>query len=337
MRITKFRVLNGEIDIKRLFILTALILTVVAAYYFISKYSMKSTGSEELVAISKADREDLDVSKREYSSWAYRALLDDFTFRKDINYQLKIAILDSGIDGNHPDLAGRIKKEYNAIDNNNSVKDEFGHGTAVAGIIAANHNDKGIKGINPLAAIYSVKVSNGKGVSEVASLVRGIEWCIKEKVHIMNISLGLSRNSEELKRAINKAIKAGIVVVAAAGNNYMTWTDYPAQYPKVISVNAVKHDYAVDETYAGYGKIDVAAPGEAILTTVPGGGYKVFSGTSIATAYITGMVSLIMSENEAELRSMEGESRVDETLSLLTRKAIPLGEEKSYGMGFVKY
>ena len=329
--------LNGEIVIKRLLVLIVLTFLLVSSYYFISKYNTKSAGLRELVEITEVDKKDMELTKQEYASWAYRAMLDDFRFKNNINYNLKIAILDSGIDGNHPDLAGRIRKEYNAIGNNDSVEDEFGHGTAVAGIIAASHNGVGIKGVNSLADIYSVKVSNEKGVSEVSSLVRGIEWCIKEKVHIMNISLGLSHDSEELERAINKAINSGIVVVAAAGNNYMTWTDYPAQYPKVISVNAVTHDYAVDETYAGYGKIDVAAPGESILTTVPGGGYKVFSGTSIATAYITGIVSLIMSENESELRSINGESKVDETLSLLKLKAIPLGDKKSYGTGFIKY
>ncbi|GLY11656.1 S8 family serine peptidase [Pseudobacillus badius] len=334
---TKFNGLNGEIDIKRAIILAAFTLTLAAAYYFISKDRTESAGSKELVVISETDAEDIDVSKREYSSWAYRALMDGFTFKKDIDYSLKIAILDSGIDGEHPDLAGRVKKEYNALDDGAGVRDEFGHGTAVAGVIAASHNDTGIKGMNPLADIYSVKVSNDKGVSEVASLVKGIEWCMKEKVDLMNISLGLSRNSEELERAVNQAIDAGIVIVAAAGNNYMTGTDYPAQYPKVLSVNAVTHDYAADEAYAGYGKIDAAAPGESILTTVPGGGYKVFSGTSMAAAYTTGMVSLIMSENKSSLRLMNGESRVDETFSLLKRKAIPLGDEKSYGMGFIKY
>ncbi|MFP3471259.1 S8 family serine peptidase, partial [Micrococcus sp. SIMBA_144] len=98
-----------------------------------------------------------------------------------------------------------------------AVVDHFGHGTAVAGVIAANPNDKGIVGLSPSVEIFSVKVLSDQGKGNVKALSRGIEWSIKQKVDIINISLGMPKDKAELKASINEALEAGIIVVASAG------------------------------------------------------------------------------------------------------------------------
>lgn len=327
-----------RIEIKKLvFILVVLFISAIIAVSFYSKEVMKNEPGKELIKNLEGDKLEQDLSRQEHVSWANKALLNDFKKKEKVDYKIKIAVLDSGIDEMHPDLIGQIKKKYNAIDQKDQIKDEFGHGTAVAGIIAAKHNGIGIKGINPDAEIYAVKVSDDKGVSEIDSLVKGIEWCIQEKVHLINISLGLSSHSDKLERVINEAINSGIVIVASAGNNYMTWTDYPAKYQNVISVNAVTNEYIVDETYAGYGKIDFVAPGKDIVSTVPGNRYKIVAGTSIATAFVTGITSLMMAENMHELKELDGKAKVEKVISLLKEKAISIGDSSSYGFGFIKY
>ncbi|PFA55335.1 S8 family serine peptidase, partial [Bacillus cereus] len=98
-----------------------------------------------------------------------------------------------------PDLVGKIKGEYNAINVDEPIVDNLGHGTAIAGIIAAKDNDKGVVGISPESDIFSVKVLSDSGEGDIGSLIRGIEWCINNEMDIFNISFGLGANNLELR------------------------------------------------------------------------------------------------------------------------------------------
>ncbi|MGQ5175976.1 S8 family serine peptidase [Bacillus halotolerans] len=188
--------------------------------------------------LRKKGQETKDYKTQQVESWGLRLIGKNEKIEKKSN--ISIAILDSGIDSNHEDLKGVVKKEYNALEPSEGViEDKFGHGTAVAGIIASNDNKIGTLGISPYADIYSVKVLDDKGRGSVESIVKGIEWSIDNNVDIVNISVGLKKSDQKLKRVIDEANEKGVIVVAAAGNNYGLNADYPARYQNVISVGAI--------------------------------------------------------------------------------------------------
>ncbi len=210
---------------------------------------------------------------------------------------VKVAIIDSGIDKNHIELLDKVVLEFNAIKPNETIVDELGHGTAIAGIIAAIDNDIGIVGISPNVELYSVKVLDEYGYGDMKDFIDGIEWCIKNEVDIINISFGISKNIPELEEAVNKAINEGIIIVASAGNTYGGSIEYPAAYEKVISVSAID-EYGNIADFSANKNFDILAPGVDILTTGINGSYITEDGTSLATAHITGLISIFLQSPE---------------------------------------
>ncbi|AST07124.1 hypothetical protein AF2641_09725 [Anoxybacillus flavithermus] len=168
-------------------------------------------------------------TKKQIIPWGANSIgINKLQVKQEPVSKVKVAILDSGINREHEDLKGKVVKEFNAINPGQPLYDTYGHGTAIAGIIAASDNEVSIRGVSPNVEIYSVKVMDDKGRGNVRDVVRGIKWCIDNKVQVMNISFGMSLGNPELRKAIETAIKSGIIVVAAAGNNYGGKTDYPA-------------------------------------------------------------------------------------------------------------
>ncbi|MFS1519564.1 S8 family peptidase [Bacillus sp. SCS-151] len=225
--------------------------------------------------------------------WGIEKVISPFIPSDNFGSGVKIAILDSGIDKNHEDLKSSVAGEFNAISPNTPVIDDLGHGTNVAGIISAQNNDVGIIGIAPGAELYSIKVLDEFGYGELSHIQEAIEWCIDNKIQIINMSFGIEEDKVELRNAINKAINANIVVVAAAGNSSNGSVEYPAAYDEVISVTAVDKENNI-ASFSPNGKIDFAAPGVDILTTTTNNSYRSYNGTSLATAHISGIVSLIL-------------------------------------------
>lgn len=218
---------------------------------------------------------------------------------------VKIAILDSGIDKTHETLKNQVKKSYNAISNQHNTRDSFGHGTAIAGIIAAKRNDENVTGVFPASHLYDVKVLDKNGSGKIEDVVKGIRWSIEQKVDIINLSFGFQKDSKDLKQAIDDALSNGIIIVAAAGNTFGLYTDYPAKYPGVISVSAV-NEKLNHYSLAAAGKIDIVAPGVEIPIIGMIRGEKQVSGTSFAAAYATGVIAYALangSNNSDVIRS----------------------------------
>ena len=209
---------------------------------------------------------------------------------------IKIAIVDSGINKSHPDLNLYSGNSINFVDENMSIKDDFNHGTAVAGIISAQNNDFGIVGVANKSEIFDLKVLNNEGKGEVKDLINALEWCIENQIDIINISFGFQSSNEELHKVIKKAYERNIVIVASAGNTYGLGVDYPARYNEVISVNSINENNQLLNSSA-YGKIDFVAPGLNILSTDNQGDYSYFTGTSFSSAYVTGIIANLMSRN----------------------------------------
>ncbi|KRU17522.1 hypothetical protein AS142_00800 [Bacillus pumilus] len=210
---------------------------------------------------------------------------------------VRIAIIDSGIDGTHPDLVGKVKKGLNTIGTGGEQEDSLGHGTAVAGIITANDNEIGLVGITQNVELYPVKILDSKGKGSIKNFVKAVQWCIDNKIDVINASFGLMKDDPSVKKIIDKAIQRNIIIVAAVGNKYGRKMDYPAAYENVFSVTAVDKHKKVAE-FSSKGNYNFAAPGVDIPVLRPHNNYAIESGTSLASAHITGVVSLILQYRE---------------------------------------
>lgn len=161
--------------------------------------------------------------------WIDAELAKAITTGKDV----KVAVLDTGIDVNHPDFKTNIKGGYNAINPRKSYTDDNGHGTHVAGIIAAMDNDIGVAGVGPDIYLYSVKVLNRNGSGYVSDVIEGIEWSVNNGMQVINMSLGTSSDIQSFDDAVKTAYENGFVIVAAAGNEGSV-VSYPALMMKLL-------------------------------------------------------------------------------------------------------
>jgi len=209
-----------------------------------------------------------------------------------------VAVLDTGVDSSHPDLAVNIIGGWNFVENNDNITDVDGHGTMVSGIIAAAANNGiGIVGVAPNVSIMPLKVlsESGENWAEINSAIR---YAADNGARVISMSFGgnYSRLSRATEAAIDYAYGRGCVLVAGAGNDNSSELFYPAAYDHVIAVSAIDQmdKRASFSNYGGY--IDFCAPGVDILTTIKGGEYTNGSGTSFSTPFVTGVVALMLSE-----------------------------------------
>jgi subtilisin family serine protease len=234
---------------------------------------------------------------------------------------VNVAILDTGVDCGHPDLP-LVIDGFNALPGGVSYCDDHGHGTHIAGIIAARQNNIGIIGVAPQASLVAVKVLDANGTGYLSNLINGLQWIynnqIQKQIRLVNMSLGFSVDSPPLRTAIEKLFyDHGTIMVAAAGNScpssggqeeaggdegqgacpQTTTVMYPAAYSAVLAVTATNSkDQITDYSLAG-SAVDVTAPGgmrkdKRIFSTYLGGLYGFASGTSQAAAHVTGTVAL---------------------------------------------
>lgn len=212
----------------------------------------------------------------------------------------KIAILDTGVDYNHPDLAGKVIKGYDYVDNDWDPMDRHDHGTHAAGIAAAQTNNaRGIAGMAPSVSIYAVRVLDANGSGSLDDIANGIYHAVDSGAKVVSLSLGGPSGSTSLQNAVNYAVSKGSVVVVAAGNENTSAPSYPAYYSGAIAVAATdRNDNRA--SFSNYGSwVDVAAPGVDIASTVRNGGYAYMSGTSMACPLVAGIAGLLASQGRS--------------------------------------
>jgi subtilisin len=212
---------------------------------------------------------------------------------------IKVAVVDSGIDLDHPDLSSNIKGGINTISSSRSADDDNGHGSHVAGIIAALNNSTGVVGVGHRIDLYAVKVLNRNGSGDISDIIEGIQWSINNGMAIINMSLGTSSDIQSFHDAVIAAKNAGVVVVAAAGNSGPSDNTviYPARYPQVIAVSAVNSSNNISGFSSRGPEVDLTAPGESIYSTYRSGGYRTMSGTSMASPHVAGAAALVLSNH----------------------------------------
>jgi thermitase len=206
-----------------------------------------------------------------------------------------IAVLDTGIDRTHEDLVGRVVAEVN-FTTSPTAGDVYGHGTHVAGIIAAAaNNGVGIAGLAYDCRLLNVKVADDGGWVTAEALAKGIIWAVDHGARVINMSLYLLEPSVEVERSVSYAWEKGAVLVASSGNYLGSRLTYPAYYEKCLGVAATDMH---DEVTAWSGKgswVEVAAPGVSIYSLLPGNKYQALSGTSMAAAHVSGLAGLLFS------------------------------------------
>ncbi|OKP69522.1 serine protease [Paenibacillus helianthi] len=242
-----------------------------------------------------------------------------------------VAVVDTGVQANHPDLKGQLLAGYNAITKTSPPDDDVGHGTHVAGIIGAlTNNGEGVAGISWYNKILPVKALDNSGAGTTYSVAEGIIWAADKGAKVINLSLGNYADSQFLHDAIKYAYDRDVVIVSAAGNDNTERPGFPAAYPEVLAVAATN---ATGEraSFSNYGEyIDVAAPGESIASTYPDNQYAALSGTSMASPHVAALAGLVRSLNPALTNK--------EVMAMMTSNAIDLGDpghDKYYGSGQV--
>lgn len=209
-----------------------------------------------------------------------------------------IAIIDSGVDADHPDLASKLMTGRNFLDGSVNTDDTHGHGTSVAGAAAAaSNNGTGISGVSWGSPIMPLQVFNSTTSALYSTIASAITWATDNGAKVINISMAGSTSSLTMENAINYAWNKGVIVVASAGNSSTSAPYYPAACKNVVSVSATTSG-DLKASWSNFGAtVDVSAPGVSIYTTTKGGGYGSVSGTSISAPITAGLVALIWSAN----------------------------------------
>jgi len=246
---------------------------------------------------------------------------------------VKVAILDTGIDLDHPDL--RVAGDVTFVPGTTSGDDDHGHGTMVAGVVAALDNDIGVAGIAPEVELYSVKVLNKDCAGVMSVILSGIEWAIANDMQVINMSFGCLLNfPQAVRTALDKAYQAGIVLVAGAGNEGTAsgegnniWA--PARYTPVIAVGATNEP---DNRYSSSSTgdtLELVAPGVNIHSTAMGGGYASITGTSVSSPYTAGVAALLIASG------VSSNIEVRQILQATAKDLGPPGWDSWYGYGLV--
>lgn len=232
-----------------------------------------------------------------------------------------VAVVDTGVDYTHNELSQAFTKNlgYNFVNSSNDPMDGNGHGTHVAGTIAGTHT-----GVAGEATLYAVKVLADNGTGYLSDVLQGLDWCIVNKVHVANFSLGSPSPSDIAEELFGLAAKRGVVCVAAAGNEGYG-PSYPASYESVVAVPAVdrekRHAYFSNIYYTN----NVCAPGVDILSTVPGNSHAEYSGTSMAAPHVSGAAAL-----------MAALGQIDLFRDVVEKTAEELGDRDTFGAGLLR-
>jgi thermitase len=240
-----------------------------------------------------------------------------------------IAILDSGVDSTHPDLSGQLVPGWNFYDNNSNTSDVTGHGTAVAGTAAAaSNNGTGVSSVAGGARIMPVRIADPTGYAYWSTVAQGITWAADHGARVASLSYeGASASSTIISAAQYLRSKGGVLIVAA-GNTGTVDNTAPTPYITVVSATDQNDAFCSFSSYGSF--VDISAPGTGIISTMKGGGYGTFSGTSFATPIVAASAALVIAK-----RPDFAPSQVDSTLLSTATDLGALGPDIYFGHGRV--
>ncbi|WP_054025900.1 S8 family peptidase [Bacillus sp. FJAT-28004] len=227
--------------------------------------------------------------------WGVNQIKAPLAWSTTTGHKVKVGVIDTGADFSHPDLRQSLSRGINLLNRSMLPHDDNGHGTHIAGTIAAANQLQGMIGVAPRALISPVKAFDHNGSAFVSDIILGIEWCIRNRMNVINMSFGMKTKSKALLGAVINAHNAGVIIVASSGNDGKRRSvDYPARYPQTIAVGATNKLRRVAPFSNRGTYIDVYAPGEKIVSAWLRGKYNEMSGTSMATSHISGAIALLL-------------------------------------------
>ena len=292
-------------------------------------------------------KEILSMLPQNYIDWGTKLIGADKAWKKYRGKGIKVGIIDTGIDYFHSDLKDNLIRCKSFIDDTDGFDSNF-HGTHVAGISCGADNGTGIVGVAPEAEIYSAKIFNSNGQTSATAEQRALEWLASENVHVINMSYGglypvdmpgVKESLQKYHDCIKAVANAGIILVAAAGNSgnpkdTLDRISWPARFPEVFAVGAICQELQRAGFSSTGDLLDFAMPGVDVYSCYPGNQWARYSGTSMATPYLTGCIALLQ---EYALKTKGSRFTYEEIKRELIKYAIDLGvegvdPETGYGM-----
>jgi subtilisin len=278
------------------------------------------------------------------NAWGVERIRADAAHARGVTGEgVKVAVIDSGIDCTHPDLAANCAGGYDFANGDEDSMDDFGHGTRVAGTVAAVYNGAGVVGVVPDVELYALKVLGNDGTGYWSDVIAALQWAVEHGIQVTNNSYADENAAEPTaaRAAFDNAYAAGVLHFAAAGNagnadGTGDTVSYPARFDSVIAVAATDGGDS-RASFSGTGPaVELAAPGVSITSTAMGGGYGSGSGTSFACPHAVGAAALVIAAGVVDINA---DGRINgEVRAILTQSADDLGaagRDALYGWGLV--
>lgn len=279
------------------------------------------------------------LAAAETIDWGLEILSIPTLWRQTKGKDITVAILDTGMDFSHPDIKDAVIDAKDFTKSHSGAYDNAGHGTHVAGIIAARQNSSGVVGVAPLAKLLIGKVLGDNGYGSSESVVNGIKWAIEKKTNIISMSLGSQYPDERIHQAIKDAVKQGIFVICAAGNDgpSLDTINYPGAFDETVAVGSIDRRRNISSFSSRGKQVDIVAPGDDIFSTYPPKNYAKLSGTSMATPFVSGVVALMLSKHKefGGKTPIKNQADLLQHLSATAIDAGPHGFDPAYGFGII--
>ena len=306
----------------------------------------QALGRSKTIGAEMNHRVSIDAYNDTYRSqqWALTAFKAETVHQSTRGSGVTVAVIDTGVKSSHSDLSGNVLSGTDYVSPGTSANDENGHGTHVAGIIAAKYNNsRGIAGFAPSAKILPVRVLDRNGSGTAANVAKGILYAAS-RAKVINLSLGSTQHSTAMQTAVAEAIRKNVLVVAAAGNRGCglllgSPTEYPASYSGVVGVAAVNQSIQKASFSSCGSWVDVAAPGQSIISTMirssvglgcsSSADYCTLSGTSFSAPYVSAAGALAIA------RRGWSQSTVASRLQSTATDISPAGRDNNTGAGFI--
>jgi subtilisin len=250
---------------------------------------------------------------------------------------VKVAVIDTGVDYRHTDLDGNYAGGKDFVNKDLDPMDDNGHGTHVAGTLAAEDNNAGVVGVAPQARLYALKVLNSSANGYWSDVIAAMDWAVANRMQVANLSLGGSSDPGiTVKAAFDNAQAAGLLTVAIAGNMNGGAVIYPAKYQSVIAVSATTDTDTLASFSSIGSEVELAAPGKSIYSTYKGGGYATLDGTSMASPHVAGTAALVIASG---ITDANGNGKINDEVRQRLRDTAddlgPTGKDNSFGYGLV--
>lgn len=247
---------------------------------------------------------------------------------------VRVAVLDTGIDATHPDLRDGIAGTKDFTGGGSGAADVQGHGTHCAGVIGARANGFGVVGVAPECSILAGKVLGDDGSGSTRGIADGIDWAVAQKADVISLSLGGPADAADIRGAVGRAVAAGVIVVAAAGNDGPGGAvGYPGGLADAVCVGAVDQAKRVAGFSSRGPALYVGAPGVNVLSTYPGSRLATMSGTSMATPHVAGLAALWVAANPQVSRAGRP-AAFKAALKAACEDIPPPGRDAQTGFGF---